>query len=197
MTVLPAPICAITSLVGFLQAVGTRATVPVRSLASQTRWPRLHIGRAAWIGGPNGRKLQEGALWPEPLIQLNPAFEPGASVPDLVGRQLLHTDCRRVFAIKDESTGELIKPLRLYRHQLEAIEAARTGDSYVLTTGTGSGKSLTYVIPIVDFVLRNGSGQGIKAIVVYPMNALANSQEQELDKFVNRGYPSRAAIRSR
>jgi hypothetical protein len=88
-----------------------------------------------------------------------------------------------------ESAHEQIRILQLHRHQLAAIEAARTGESYVLTTGTGSGKSLAYVIPIVDFVLRNPSIPGIKAIVVYPMNALANSQEQELDKFINRGYP--------
>ena len=70
--------------------------------------------------------------------------------------------------------------LRLHRHQREAVEIARDGHSYVLTTGTGSGKSLTYIIPIVDRVLRakaDGSWRpGIKAIVVYPMNALANSQ---------------------
>jgi hypothetical protein len=41
----------------------------------------------------------------------------------------------------------------------------------VLTTGTGSGKSLAYMVPIVDYALRNGPGDGrIKAIVVYPMN---------------------------
>ncbi len=59
----------------------------------------------------------------------------------------------------------------------------------MLTTGTGSGKSLAYIIPIVDFVLRQGSGKGIRAIVVYPMNALANSQANELEKFLCRGYP--------
>ena len=78
--------------------------------------------------------------------------------------------------------------LRLHRHQKEAIEAARTGKSYVLTTGTGSGKSLAYIIPIVDKVLKakaEGTYQpGIKAIVVYPMNALANSQLGELEKFL-------------
>ena len=56
--------------------------------------------------------------------------------------------------------------------------------SYVLTTGTGSGKSLAYIVPIVDHVLRARPGKGIQAIVVYPMNALANSQAGELEKFL-------------
>ena len=43
-------------------------------------------------------------------------------------------------------------------------------------------------MPIVDHVLRRGSGQGIQAIVVYPMNALANSQAEELKKFLEKGY---------
>ena len=69
------------------------------------------------------------------------------------------------------------------------IKKAKEGKSYVLTTGTGSGKSLAYIVPIVDHVLRNGSGRGIQAIVVYPMNALANSQGEELKKFLEKGYP--------
>ena len=147
--------------------------------------------RDARIAETVKQKLAEGVLWPEPLIQLNPFFEPGGSIGDLVrNEQLLHSECERIFAIKDENTGDQIKPLHLYRHQLDAIRAAHTGKSYVLTTGTGSGKSLAYVIPIVDHILRHGSGNGIKAIVVYPMNALANSQFQELDKFINRGYPN-------
>ena len=56
-----------------------------------------------------------------------------------------------------------------------------------MTTGTGSGKSLAYIIPIVDHVLRVGSGGGVKAIIVYPMNALVNSQREELEKFLNYG----------
>jgi superfamily II DNA/RNA helicase len=58
----------------------------------------------------------------------------------------------------------------------------------VLTTGTSSGKSLAYLIPIVDQVLRTGRGQGVQAIVVYPMNALCNSQFGELGKFLCIGY---------
>jgi ATP-dependent helicase YprA (DUF1998 family) len=64
----------------------------------------------------------------------------------------------------------------------------------VLTTGTGSGKSLSYIVPIVDHVLRNGSGKGIKAIVVYPMNALANSQLGELEKFLTFAPPGASGL---
>jgi ATP-dependent helicase YprA (DUF1998 family) len=54
----------------------------------------------------------------------------------------------------------------------------------VLTTGTGSGKSLAYIIPVVNHILQHGGGRGIQAIFVYPMNALANSQLGELEKFL-------------
>jgi ATP-dependent helicase YprA (DUF1998 family) len=81
------------------------------------------------------------------------------------------------------------KQLFLHTHQREAILKAKEGKSYVLSTGTGSGKSLTYIVPIVDHVLRHGSGRGIQGIVVYPMNALANSQDEELKKFLEKGYP--------
>lgn len=134
------------------------------------------------------KSLHEGDLWPDPLIQLNPNFESGGSIGDLVNEKLLHPECLSIFRRKpapDIDHG----PLKLYRHQVDSIRAARNGDNYVLTTGTGSGKSLAYIIPIVDHVLRRGSGKGIQAIIVYPMNALANSQEGELKKFLCHGYP--------
>ena len=136
-------------------------------------------------------ELRTGLLWPEPLIQLNPSFEPGAWLDALVDDGILHAECRQIFR-KDKSpaeSAELGKPLRLHTHQTEAIQVARAGYNYVLTTGTGSGKSLVYIIPIVDHVLRYGSGRGIQALVVYPMNALANSQAGELEKFLCHGYP--------
>ncbi|MBL8150121.1 MAG: DEAD/DEAH box helicase [Blastocatellia bacterium] len=121
--------------------------------------------------------LSSGSLWPEALIQLNPSFAPGGFIDQLVDDQVLHQDCSKIFRINN-------LPLRLHKHQADAITTARSGKNYVLTTGTGSGKSLCYIIPIVDYVLREGSGKGIKAIVVYPMNALANSQHRELKKFL-------------
>ncbi len=135
-----------------------------------------------------GAELDRGFLWPDPLIQLNPSFEPGEPFQELIGNGELHPECINIFRDKGED-GSVGEPYRLHRHQVDGIRAARAGDNYVLTTGTGSGKSLAYIVPIVDHVLRRGSGQGIQAIIVYPMNALANSQIGELEKFLHRGYP--------
>src|SRR3990170_4836313 len=132
--------------------------------------------------------LGEGAFWPEPLLQLNPTFLPGGTIDDLTGAGTLHSECARVFRIEKSDSDHTGKQLLLHTHQREAILKAKEGKSYVLTSGTGSGKSLTYIVPIVDHVLRNGTGRGIQAIVVYPMNALANSQHEELSKFLEKGY---------
>src|SRR5713226_4708745 len=133
------------------------------------------------------QKLQEGVLWPEPLIQLNPLFAPGESIDELVAQGVLHPGCASIFRRDKSADDDRGRPLRLHQHQSEAIHVARRGASYVLTTGTGSGKSLAYIVPIVDYVLRHGPGHGIRAIVVYPMNALANSQMKELEKFLSPG----------
>lgn len=139
------------------------------------------------------QEISNGLLWPDPLLQLNPSFAPGKRIDDLVHEGILHEDCSRIFRIK-QHCNDFGRDLRLHLHQEQAIRLARADQSYVLTTGTGSGKSLAYIVPAVDYVLRTGSGAGIKAIVVYPMNALANSQREELDKFLTRGFEGREPL---
>jgi ATP-dependent helicase YprA (DUF1998 family) len=132
-----------------------------------------------------------GRFWPAPLIQINPNFVSGGTIDELIEAGLLDAECARIFRIKspEDAFG---KPMVLHKHQRDAIEAAQRGESYVLTTGTGSGKSLSYFIPIVDDVLRRKRAgfppKGVTAIIVYPMNALCNSQRDELDKFLRLGY---------
>lgn len=137
------------------------------------------------------QRLRDGVLWPEPPLQLNPSYEVGGTVEDLVDEGLLHAFCADVFrAGKDVGAGV---PLAFYQHQVDAFRLAQARRNYVLTTGTGSGKSLSYIVPIVDRALREGPRDGrVKAIVVYPMNALANSQEGELAKFLRDGFPGGA-----
>ncbi len=131
------------------------------------------------------RGINDGDFLPEPLIQLNPHYESGGSVRQAIADGYLHPGCERIF-LYDKENGGVARPL--YRHQRRAIEIAKGGQHLALTTGTGSGKSLAYIAPIVDHVLRCGSGRGIQAILVYPMNALVNSQEEELNKFLVDGF---------
>ena len=142
--------------------------------------------------------LDAKSQWPDPWLSLNPFFADGGTVVELAGQGVLHPECAKIFQAKKTPGGTVPdgRPLTLHRHQCEAIDAARSGESYVLTTGTGSGKSLSYIVPIVDRVLREREAEGpraegrgrVRAIIVYPMNALANSQLKELEKYLRDGY---------
>jgi ATP-dependent helicase YprA (DUF1998 family) len=125
------------------------------------------------------QELDKGQLWTDPLVQLNPKYKTGATVKELVKQNILHRDSEKYFCTKEG------KPFTFHYHQKQAFEAAKRQEAYVVTTGTGSGKSLTYVVPIINDLLHNPEIKGVRAILVYPMNALINSQEQELRKFLD------------
>lgn len=127
----------------------------------------------------------QSALWPDFLLQLSPAFAQGPTVDELAGQGLIHPTTAEIFRT---SQG---RPFRLYRHQAEAIELAGRGRSFVLTSGTGSGKTLCYFLPIIDYLLRQPAvGDRVVALVVYPMNALVNSQRLALAN-LKQGYEQR------
>lgn len=87
---------------------------------------------------------------------------------------------------------------QISRHQLDAIRAAQTGESYVLTTGTGSGKSLTYIVPIVDHVLRHGSDNRInRHCSVGSGMGFANTARAIARPAAQRGGHSRPRLRAR
>ena len=120
-------------------------------------------------------------FWPEPLISINPHFERAASVADLAADGTLYPDTARVFRVDGH-------PIRFHRHQAQAIAKAVRRQSFAVTTGTGSGKSLCFFVPIIDAAIRARVAREAartRAIVVYPMNALANSQVNELEKFLD------------
>ena len=134
------------------------------------------------------RVYASGRFWPEPLISINPHYERGNEIQELVTDGTLHPETANVFRINNQ-------PITLHRHQAQAVSKASLSQSFVVTTGTGSGKSLCFFVPIIDAAIRAraaGEAQRTRAIVVYPMNALANSQLKELEKFIDQsGLPEK------
>ena len=141
--------------------------------------------------------LQEEQIYcPDPLLQINPNYK---QATELKGKPVttgpnsslgLHALCSKIFQINGQ-------PLELYQHQEEAIETAQDGKSYVVTSGTGSGKSLTFFIPIFNRIIEekeqelltsSAPSKRVRAIIIYPMNALANSQKEEIDKFLSTDF---------
>jgi superfamily II DNA/RNA helicase len=117
-------------------------------------------------------EIGNGKLWPEPLLQFNPAFRVAGNVADLAANGTVHSKVADIF------TG-----YSLYQHQLEAIRLGSDGKDFIVTSGTGSGKSLTYIGTIFSHLLNNPSSSGVVAVVVYPMNALINSQTEEFTRY--------------
>ncbi len=127
-------------------------------------------------------RIGEGTLlWKEPFIQLNRRFEKGDTLQELISMGLLHPGLLKVFTKKaGDRNAEHVSP---YKHQSDAIRSILAdGENTVVTTGTSSGKSFTFYMPIVSECLKmkDAGLSGIKAVIVYPMNALANSQYEDM-----------------
>ena len=118
------------------------------------------------------QSLADGRLWPQPLLQFNPAYKMAGSIDQVVTAGLTHRDVRQIF-----------KGYHLYQHQEEAIALGTSGRDFVVTSGTGSGKSLTYIGTIFNRILSNPQAEGVAAVIVYPMNALINSQTNEITTY--------------
>ena len=102
------------------------------------------------ISGTVEDSLCAGRLWPQPLLQFNPAYEQAGTVEEAVKAGLLHDDARHIF-----------DGYSLYRHQREAIELGVGGTDFVVTSGTGSGKSLTYIATIFNHLLSSRQPEGV------------------------------------
>lgn len=118
--------------------------------------------------------IKHEELWPKALIQFNPNFEKGIGVKELIAKGFpIHPDLEYFFD----------KPF--YKHQQDAIELGCQDKEFIVTSGTGSGKSRTFMATIFNYVLQNEEVCKDKtiAIIVYPMNALINSQAEELSRY--------------
>lgn len=118
-----------------------------------------------------------------PLLEASPPFKTGRSIADLVQAGILHPAFRQL------CSAALPWERPLYLHQDQAItKNVQGGRNLVVATGTGSGKTETFVIPILDYLLRERAagalGPGVRALLLYPMNALANDQLKRLRRIL-------------
>ncbi len=109
-----------------------------------------------------------------PYVSLSRPFRQGAAVEELVAEGVLHPHMRQ--RIPAAIT-------HVYGHQGEAIRSIRAGRTTLVSTGTGSGKSECFLYPVISRCLElrdEGAAPGISAVIVYPMNALAEDQLQRI-----------------
>lgn len=137
------------------------------------------------------QKLDERArLVKGPLLEASPPFKAGQSVSDLVREGVLH---RSFFDLCRDDTIPYDRPL--YVHQERAIRnVVERRHNLIVATGTGSGKTESFLIPIFNHLFQEEEEgtldhSGVRALLLYPMNALANDQLKRLRKLLSE-YPA-------
>ncbi|MFL0176824.1 DEAD/DEAH box helicase [Mycobacterium sp. SMC-13] len=112
-----------------------------------------------------------------PILEMTPPYETGATCRQLIEQGVLHPNFARL-----EPSFPLDRSL--YIHQETAIRKFVAGRNLVVSTGTGSGKTESFLIPIINSLIdesaRGTLGPGVRALLLYPMNALANDQLKRL-----------------
>jgi len=120
----------------------------------------------------NLEQTRNTPLMKGPYISLSRTFEPGATLQQLVKEGVFHPHI-----------PQLSPHQSAYLHQERAFRAIHTGKPTLVGTGTGSGKTECFQLPMISrcLQLRDASAPaGIIAVIVYPMNALAEDQLQRL-----------------
>lgn len=121
---------------------------------------------------------REETLVKGPYLEATPPYKAGSSLRQLISEGVLSP----LFAELASESLPLDRPL--YRHQEEAIRKLVKGRNLIVATGTGSGKTETFLLPVLHHLLeeqRRGTlTVGVRALLLYPMNALANDQMKRL-----------------
>lgn len=116
-----------------------------------------------------------------PYLQAVSPYKRSKSVSELVSEGVL---CGGMMSLAN-GNKEFFDPDRpLYTHQERAIRKSASGRNIAVVTGTGSGKTECFLLPIINDILSEfeatGPTPGVRAMILYPMNALANDQLKRL-----------------
>lgn len=124
---------------------------------------------------------QPGTVWQHPYLEGSQPYRAANNVSNLVSQGILHPKMASLFQPSQR---------RLYEHQEKAIETViKDEQNIVVATGTGSGKTECFLIPMLDMLLKEEDSlalSGVRALILYPMNALVNDQVKRLRKLLCR-----------
>ncbi len=128
------------------------------------------------------QQLEEpGSIWQHPYLEGSQPYRSGSSIQQLIDEQTLHPYMAGLFTPSERP---------LYEHQELAVRAIVSEDkNIIVATGTGSGKTECFLIPMVDMLLKEGLNlvtPGVRVLLLYPMNALVNDQVKRLRQLLCR-----------
>ena len=135
---------------------------------------------------------KEGVISKGPYLDISDSYATGSSIENLI----LSGEVSRLFRSLEGDIPDKDKELqiqrKLYLHQEQALRKTNQNQNLIVTTGTGSGKTECFILPIINHLLREVEAgtltDGVRAILIYPMNALANDQMKRLRSLL-KSYP--------
>ena len=119
------------------------------------------------------QKMAEmGSFSKGPYLDVVDSFQSGSSVKQLISEGVLNSDFKYIEDIYNKT---------LYKHQEVSVRKLKSGKNVVVSTGTGSGKTESFLVPIINSLMEEKAEKGkitpgVRALLIYPMNALANDQ---------------------
>ena len=141
-----------------------------------------HIGHPTVIEQRRQLLTSEGVLFKAPYIESTPRYQTNRRFGELDVDPQIHA----LFGMLTERMGDLDRLLYdpPYTHQAEALEwTSRDGKSLAITTGTGSGKTESFLLPMLAKLAAEAAHRptsftapAVRALILYPMNALVNDQ---------------------
>lgn len=144
--------------------------------------PRDEAVKAALKSAIRDAETGPNSLVKGPYLEAQPPYVKGSTIRNLVDKGLLS----KSFLSFPPTDLPIDRPL--YAHQEQAIERVSSGNSILVATGTGSGKTESFLLPIINELFAEKEagklGAGVRALLLYPMNALANDQVKRLRRLL-------------
>lgn len=126
---------------------------------------------------------KNGNFYKGPYLDVTNSYVKHQSINELIQSRKLSKSFSRI---------NISKERKLYAHQINSLDKISKGKNVVVSTGTGSGKTESFLIPVLDQLVKEYEqgtlGPGVRALLIYPMNALANDQIDRM-KVILKDFP--------